>query len=112
MNAAAPKVTAREEGGTIVVRIEAAAPVAPADELRALNAIADEWGLERRGLAVAVRRAGVPTIRVGRQIVARKSDVLRLVERLAHESASPASSSSAMTPEASYARAVARSRAK
>lgn len=77
----ATRVTAHE-GDTLLVRFEAAT-VAPPDELRPVAAWAEAWGLERKGLESAIRRAGVPTIRVGRLLCVRRSDVLALVDKLA-----------------------------
>lgn len=75
-----PRVSAAEEHGAIVVRIESAGSTSTSDELRSIARLAEEWGLERKGLEAAIRRANIPTARVGRQTVVRKSDVLRLVE--------------------------------
>ncbi len=51
-------------------------------ELRPIAALAAEWGLERKGLEGAIREANVPTIKIGRQLCVRRSDVVGLVEKL------------------------------
>lgn len=97
-----PRVTAIHEHGAIVVRVEAAPPVQPPDELRPIGALAEEWGLERRGLETAIRRAGIATVRIGRQLAVRRSDVVALVDRLPRAADAPDS-----TPADAYAALVA-----
>ena len=56
---------------------------ASADELRPIAALAEEWGLEARGLAKAIARAAVPVVKIGRAKCVRVSDVVgRLVDAL------------------------------
>lgn len=73
------------DGAVIVNRI---VHVAAPDELRPVAALAREWGLEPGALLRAATRAGI-VIRVGRQAVARRSDLLRLVELLPRPAAKP-----------------------
>lgn len=78
----APCVSAVHEDGAIIVRIEASPPIEAPDELRPIAALAKEWGLERRGLERAIRRAGIAVVRIGRENCVRRSDVVGLVDRL------------------------------
>lgn len=76
-----PRVTTEHVDGAIVVRVEAPRVEAP-DELRPLSAWAPTWGLEEKGLQRACRKAGVPLVKIGRQLCVRRSDLLPLVDRL------------------------------
>jgi hypothetical protein len=77
--------TSVSDGSVIVNRI---VHVAAPDELRPVAALAREWGLEPGALRRAATRAGV-IVKIGRQAVARRSDLLRLVELLPKPAAKP-----------------------
>jgi len=87
--------------GAVIIHqhVHQAAP----DELRPVSAFACEWDLEPAGLLRAIVRAEVPTAKVGRKVCALRSDLLRIVERLAKQE--PAR----VEPQAAYAELVARS---
>lgn len=102
---AAPKITAREEGGAIVVRIEAPPAMLPPDEL-----VPFPFGLEASAARKLVRDGTLRAARIGRRVYAKRSDVVGLVDRLA-SAAGPAPDAS-LRPEDAYARAVHRARAK
>lgn len=103
MKSAAPRITAQHVDGAIVVRIEAAAPVLPPDEL-----VAFPFGLEVSAARKLVRDRVLPSARIGRRVYAKRSDVVGLVDRLARaEAETPAE-----TPTGAYETAVRRARSK
>lgn len=69
-------VVERVDGG---VRVTHVVYQAAPDELRPVAVLAEAWGVEPAGLLRAARRAGL-TVKIGRQVCARRSDLLRLVE--------------------------------
>jgi hypothetical protein len=56
----------------------------PADEVRPLTALAEEWQIEVRALIRAAKKVGI-AVRLGRSLVARRSAVVALVDELAAE---------------------------
>ncbi len=63
--------------------------VSAADEIRAIDDWASVWNLEQKGLVSAIKRAGIPVIKVGRKWVCRRSDMLEMVDRLAAKPSPP-----------------------
>lgn len=51
------------------------------DALRPIAKIAKRWELEVQGLRAFIERHGVPTEKVGREVCARESDILRVLDR-------------------------------
>ena len=72
------------EDGAVVLRVETSR-AEPADEIRSLASWARIWGLEQAGLRRAVTLAGIPLVRVGRSVCARRSDVLSIADKLAQQ---------------------------
>lgn len=93
----APVVEHVDGGVRVTHVVYQAAP----DELRPVVALAEAWGVEPAGLLRAARRAGL-TIKIGRQVCARRSDLLRLVELAPKPKAEPVSAD----PKAAYAALV------
>ena len=82
------------------------APSTAPDALMPIVVIAKEWKLEHRGFRAFVDRAGVRTVRIGRQVCVRRSDVLALVDTLPEKPAKVEAS----TPADGYAALVSRAR--
>lgn len=90
--------------GAFVVRFEVSRVDAP-DELGTIERFANEFGLEPKGLKRAAVQADVHMVKVGRQWVARRSDVVGIVAKLAKKTNEKSSSE----PD-TYAALVARAR--
>lgn len=67
--------------GAIILRIELARADAP-EELGTIERYAKVFDVEPKGLKRACAAAGVPMVKVGRQWVARRSDVVGIVAKL------------------------------
>jgi hypothetical protein len=63
--------------------------VSAADEIRAIDDWATAWNLEQKGLVSAIKKAGVPVVKIGRQWAARRSDLIAIVDRIASKPSPP-----------------------
>jgi hypothetical protein len=98
-----PLVERDERGGVSVTQIlRQDAP----DEIRPVAAFATMWGLEPNGLLRAATRAGV-LVKIGRQVCARRSDLLRMVDLLKR----PQGKSAPIPAASGYDELVSRARA-
>lgn len=78
--------TERNGGDDLETRVRALVEIlrpsqsAP-DALRPITKIAKRWELETQGLRAFIERHGVTTEKVGREVCARESDILRVLDR-------------------------------
>lgn len=89
--------------------LEQPSPMAALDELRPVVKFAKEWDLEAKALVRAAKRAGL-AVRLGRELVARRSDLLALVDLLRAEQSAKAQTSTAISNQGAYTNLVARAK--
>ncbi|MBX3222390.1 MAG: hypothetical protein KF795_17860 [Labilithrix sp.] len=77
-------------------------------ELRPVAALADEWGLERKGLEAVIRAAKIATVKIGRKTCVRPADVVGAVEKMpAPKKAKPSAGAATVDAANAYAELVA-----